>query len=100
MTNNNLTTLKFNFDMVAVAAKGLTTDELLAPMREYAQQNGISEPEYALFVLPTSENSYCKIINWLISYTLENPDFPKYFSSIISTIDDEIEDCLPDLKEM
>lgn len=97
---DNLTTLKFNFDMTAVTAKGLTTDELLAPMREYAQQNGISEPEYGLFALPTNENSYCKIINWVISYTLNNSDFPNYFNSIISTIDEEVEDCLPDLKEM
>lgn len=97
---NNLTTLKFNFDMDAVNAAGLTTDELLAPMREYAQERGISEPEYGLFTLPTDRNSYCKITKWILYYIDEQPKFLDYFNSIISTINDEVEDCLPDLKEM
>lgn len=100
MASDNLTTLRFNFDMDAVKAAGLTTDELLAPMREYAQEKGISEPESGFFTLPTDKNSYCKIIKWVIKYSRTHSNFPHYFNSIISTFDDEIEDCLPVLKEM
>lgn len=96
----NLTTLRFNFNMEAVEAAGTTTDALLAPMREYARKRGISEPEYGFFTLPTDENSYCIIIKWVLEYCHDHKEYPHYFKSIISTIDDEIEDCLPSLMEM
>lgn len=97
---DGLTTLKFNFDLDAVDADGLTTDELLAPMREYAQHSGISEPEYGLFTLPTDRDSFCIMTKWLIRYVKKHPKYPYYFKSIISTLNDEVENCLPDLKEM
>ena len=97
---DNLTTLRFNFDMEAVEAAGTTTDALLAPMREYARKRGVSEPEYGFFTLPTDKNSYCIIIKWVLEYCHDHKEYPHYFKSIISTIDDEIEDCLPTLMEM
>ncbi|ORT99397.1 hypothetical protein D081_1949 [Anaerovibrio sp. JC8] len=97
---DNLTTLRFNFNMEAVEAAGTTTEALLAPMREYAREKGISEPEYGFFTLPTDRNSYCIIIDWVIEYSHNNKEFPHYFKSIISTIDDEVEDCLPALMEL
>lgn len=97
---DNLTTLRFNFDMEAVEAAGTTTDALLAPMREYARKRGVSEPEYGFFTLPTDKNSYCIIIKWVLEYFHDHKEYPHYFKSIISTIDDEIEDCLPTLMEM
>ena len=97
---DNLTTLRFNFNMEAVEAAGTTTDALLAPMREYAREKGISEPEYGFFTLPTDRNSYCKITKWILYYIDEQPKFLSFFNSIISTINDEVEDCLPALMEL
>ena len=92
--NRDITTLRFNLNHAVLSEEGVTEDIVLAPVREHARKVGIEEPETGLFVLQTDENSFCRLAGWSIMYFLNNPDFTKYFTSVISTFDGEVEDCL------
>lgn len=100
MLHDNLPIIRFRFNMEAMATAGITSDEVLAPIREYTKSKGIAESEYGLFTLPKDKISYYRMHQYLASYVVKHPECLQFFEAIISTVDDKDEECLPSLKEL
>lgn len=90
--------LTFDFNKEKVAEDGLTTDELLAPMREYAKKYGIDEPEYGVFTM-TGKHAMCSIGMFIISITKKNHAYVSYLNTWLFDVCGKIEDCVITTKE-
>ena len=100
MLHDNLPIIRFRFNMEAMATAGITSDEVLAPIREYTESKGITESEYGLFTLPKNKIFYYSMLQYLALYVVKHPECLHYFDSIIITVDNKDEECLPSLKEL
>lgn len=94
-----MVTLTFDFDKEKVERDGLTTDELLQPMRDHARKWGISEPEYGVFAMD-GENAMCNITMFVVQIADSNHAYISYLKKWILDIDGEIEDCIDEVKKI
>ena len=88
-----MVTLTFVFDKNKVAAAGLTEDELLSPMREYAKKNDISEDKEGVFSKDGSD-ALCLLTMFVTRFTRKNLDYISYFEEWTLNVDGEVEDCI------
>ena len=100
MLHDNLPIIRFRFNMETMATAGTTSDDVLAPFREYSESKGITESEYGLFTLPKNKIFYYSMLQYLAAYIVKYPECLQFFEAIISTVDNEDEDCLLGLKEL
>lgn len=92
------TTLTFNFDEEAVMAAGLTTDELLEDMRDYAKECEITEVEYGEFE-KIGIDAMAMLIGYVVRKDDAEPEFVNYLTSWIADINGTIEDCKSEILE-
>ncbi len=88
-----MVSLIFGFNKEKVAAAGLTTDELLQPMREHAEKYGIEEAEYGVFQMD-GEDAVCVLIMFVGNMVRKDPKYIGYLDKWILDIDGEEEDCI------
>ena len=93
------TTLTFNFDEEAVKAAGLTTDELLEDMRDYAKKCEITEVEYGVFE-KIGIDAMAMLIGYAVRKDDVDPKFINYLTSWIADVDGSIEDCKAEILEI
>lgn len=88
-----MVTLTFVFDKDKVTSAGLTEDELLSPMREYAKKNGISEEMQGVFS-KDGRDALCLLTMFVTRFTRKNLDYVSYFEKWTLDVDGEVEDCI------
>lgn len=88
-----MVTLTFVFDQNKIAAAGLTEDELLKPMREYARNNDISEDKQGVFTKDGSD-ALCLLTMFVTRITRKYLDYVSYFENWTLDVDGEVEDCI------
>lgn len=93
------TTLTFDFNEEAVKSAGLTTDELLADMRRYAQECEIDEIAYGVFE-KKGKDAMAMLIGYTVRKAKAEPDFVNYLNSWIADVDGNIEDCKVSIEEI
>ena len=91
--------LTFEFDKAEISKAGLTEDELLAEVREYAKKNKIAETSHGVFE-KDGEDALCQ--NMMIAHTIlfDRPHYLDCLKSLNMDDDGEIEDCLKIAKEL
>ena len=92
-------TLEFVFNNDKVTAAGLTTDELLAPMREYAMKWDIEETREGFFQ-KEGENALCDICMFVTDYPIKDTKFVTYLDKWTLDADGEIDDCIAETYDM
>ena len=97
--NSNTTTLAFNFNEKAVAEAGLTTDELLADMRSYAEECDVEEIEYGVFS-KSGKDAMAILLGYAVRKANADPDFVDYLDTWIADISGEIEDCKVEIEKI
>ena len=85
-------TLTYDFNEEAVAAAGLTTDELLEDMRSYAEECGIDEIEYGVFS-KSGPDAMAMLMGFVVRKADTEPDFIDYLNTWIYEDAGETEDC-------
>ena len=85
-------TLTFHFDLEAVEKAGLTTDELLQDMRNYAGECKITETSYGVFE-KNGIDAMAMLVGYAVRKSKADPEFLDYLTSWIANIDGTIEDC-------
>lgn len=75
----------------------MTTDDLLAPMREHAKKYGIDEPEYGVFTM-TGENAMCSIGMFVVDITDNNHAYISYLNTWLFDVCGKVEDCIASVK--
>lgn len=98
-SNELRTTLTFNFNEEAVKAAGLTTDELLEDMRNYAKECEITETAYGMFE-KRGEHGMAMLLGYAVRKNKAEPDYINYLDSWIADIDGTIEDCKAEILEI
>lgn len=88
-----MVTLEFKFNEQKVAEAGYTCDVLLQPMREYAEQNGITESRYGYFE-KSGEDAMCDLTNIVAEISLQSPWYIDMLDSWILDVYGESEDCI------
>lgn len=85
-----MTKLIFEFDTEKVNAAGLTTDELLVDMRNYAEEKGITESSYGVF---EKDGDSMALIGLMIPRLVRKyPNLPNYLINWTFDVDGELED--------
>ena len=88
-----MVTLTFVFDKNKIAIAGLTEEELLRPMREYARNNGILEDKQGVFTKDGSD-ALCLLTMFVTRITRRDLEYVSYFESWTLNVDGEVEDCI------
>lgn len=86
-----MVTLKFVFDKEKVQAAGTTEDELLAPMREHAEEYGITEIEQGVFT-KDGEDAMCVVLMFGPKMLKKNPEYINFLEKWPLNVDGEEED--------
>ena len=94
-----MVTLEFVFNKEKMNADGLTTDELLAPMREYAVKWNIDEPREGFFQ-KDGENALCDLCMFVAKYPRKDFKFITYLDKWTLDSGDEVDDCIAETYEM
>lgn len=92
-----MVTLIFDFNKEKVEAAGLTTDDLLQPMREHAKKYDIKETSYGVFQ-KEGENAMCVVGMFVTDITDRDHKYISYFNSWIFNVNGQIEDCVETIK--
>lgn len=88
-----MVTLTFVFDEEKVAKAGMTTDELLIPMREHAKKYNIDETAYGVFA-KDGEDALCSLDMALPIIVENNPRYINFLKEWTLNVDGEEEDCI------
>ena len=88
-----MVTLEFVFNPKKITEAGLTEDELLAPMREYAVKWNIDEPKTGFFQ-KDGENALCDLCMFVVKYPKKDMKFVTYLDKWVLDSGDEIDDCI------
>ncbi|MDD6489217.1 MAG: hypothetical protein PUG48_05320 [Clostridia bacterium] len=90
--------LIFEFDKAEIAKAGLTEDELLAEVREYAKKNKISETSFGVFE-KDGEDALCLLMMIAHNILCDRPHYLDCLKSLMLDDEGEIEDCVEIAKE-
>lgn len=93
-----MVSLIFEFNKEKVASAGLTTDELLQPMREHAKKYGVDEAEYGVFQMD-GEDAVCVLLMFVIKMVDKDPKYIGFLDKWILDDDGEEEDCIEETYE-
>ena len=85
--------LTFNFNQAEVKKAGLTEDELLAEVREFAKQNDIAETSFGVFE-KEGENAMAQIGKIILDIISEKPDYVLYLKQLMFDVNGRREDAL------
>ena len=94
-----MTTLEFVFNQDKIKSKGLSEDELLAPMREFAVKWDIEEPRVGFFQ-KDGENALCDFCMFVMDYPLKDKEFVTYLDAWTLDADGELDDCIAETYDM
>ena len=90
--------LTFEFNEAEVAKAGLTTDELLAEVREFAKENDIAETSYGVFE-KNGENALALVGKIVIDIVAEKPEHISYLQKLTFNVNGRNEDALAATKK-
>ena len=85
--------LTFEFDKAEIAKAGLTENELLAEVRNYAEKNKISETSFGVFE-KDGEDALCLLMMIAHDILCDRPHYIDCLKALILDDDGDIEDCL------
>lgn len=94
-----MVTLTFVFNQEKVALAGSTEEDLLRPMREYAEQYDISEEEYGVFS-KDGEDALCLLTMFVTRFTRKNLEYISYLKEWTLDVDGETEDCISEILKL
>lgn len=89
--------LTFEFDKAEVTQAGLTEDELLTEVRDYAKKNNISETSYGVFE-KDGDNALCLLMIIADQFLTNNQENLNYLTYLELDDEDEKENCIDSFK--
>ncbi len=90
--------LTFEFDKAEIAKAGLTEDELLAEVREYAKKNKISETSRGVFE-KDGEDAVAMLVMIGVETLRKDLAYMKYVKSLVLDDDGDKEDCKESVRD-
>ncbi len=94
-----MVSLTFVFNKEKVASAGSTEEELLCPMREYAEKYGISENEYGVFS-KDGEDALCLLTMFVTRHTRKDLEYVSFLKEWTLDVDGETEDCISEVLKL
>lgn len=90
--------LTFIFNKKILKREGITEDEILKEMREYANENEINETSYGVFE-KEGEDAMSLLIIFASELLCKNQKYMLYLKKLELNVDGEKEDCIETTKQ-